>query len=271
MNTFPTDGLGDDTKLPRYYQVYLTIRDWIYNGNYGRGSQLPTETELCETFGVSRITVRKAVDLLSEDKLVNREQGRGTFVTGSATATPPPLTGDMDQLLKRLDAMAKRSELKEVAINAVGADEETAKDLQLPPGTPVQRVTLVRILRGKRVAHSATYIPAHLNVSIAPEELSSMSVISILDKKGIDVMCADQLIGATLADFHDASVLGCAAGTPLIRMRLVVFDANYKPVERHVATYLADFYQHRIHLVRQPGEVGGFKWTQEEKPEKAED
>jgi GntR family transcriptional regulator len=91
-----------------------------------------------------------------------------------------------------------------------------------------------------------------------------MSVFSILEKKGIDIMSADQLIGATLADLHEATALGCAVGTPLVRNRLIVFDASYRPVEKHVATYLADFYQHRIHLVRRPDDVGNFRWAHEE-------
>jgi GntR family transcriptional regulator len=268
MNKVPAETLSDGTRLPRYYQVYLTIRDWIFNGNYSRGAQLPTETELCDTFGVSRITVRKAVDLLAEDKLISREQGRGTFVTGANAAAPTPLTGDMDQLLKRLDAMATRSEVKEIKFDQIAADEETRTDLRLPPGAAVQRITLARNLRGRRVGYSATYIPADLNVHISPDELSSFSLISILEKKGIDILSADQLIAAALADLQDANMLGCAVGTPLLRLRLVVFDAAYRPVERHVATYLADFYQHRIHLVRRPSEIG-FRWAQEQRGEDA--
>ena len=264
MNKMPAESLGDGTKLPRYYQVYLTIRDWIYSGNYRRGAQLPTETELCETFGVSRITVRKAVDLLVDDKLISREQGRGTFVTGASSASPPPLTGDMDQLLKRLDAMAKRSELKELKFDAVVADEETCADLNLTAGAMVQRISMVRVLRGRRVGRTVAYIPADLNIEIKADELASMSLFSILEKKGIDILSADQLIGATLADLHDASALECAVGTPLVRNRLIVFDAAYRPVEKLVATYLADFYQHRIHLVRRPDDVGKFRWAQEE-------
>ncbi|MBL8643565.1 MAG: GntR family transcriptional regulator, partial [Rhodospirillaceae bacterium] len=183
MNKLPAETLGDGTKLPRYYQVYLTIRDWIYNGNYNRGAQLPTETELCETFGVSRITVRKAVDLLAEDKLISREQGRGTFVTGATSATPPPLTGDMDQLLKRLDAMAKRSELKEIKFETAVADDETRSDLNLPQGATVQKISLVRLLRGRRVGHTATYIPTDLNISIKEDDLATLSVFSILEAK----------------------------------------------------------------------------------------
>ncbi len=264
MNKLPTEALGDGTKLPRYYQVYLTVRDWIYNGNYSRGAQLPTETELCDTFGVSRITVRKAVDLLSDDKLILREQGRGTFVTGATNASPPPLTGDMDQLLKRLDAMTKRSEIKELKFETVAADDETRADLNLAMGAMVQRISMVRILRGRRMGCSVSYIPADLNIEIKPDELASLSMFSILEKKGIDILSADQLIGATLADLQDAHALECAVGTPLVRNRLVVFDASYRPVEKHMATYLADFYQHRIHLVRRPDDVGKFRWAQEE-------
>jgi GntR family transcriptional regulator len=266
MNKLPAETLGDGTKLPRYYQVYLTIRDWIYNGNYNRGAQLPTETELCETFGVSRITVRKAVDLLAEDKLISREQGRGTFVTGASSASPPPLTGDMDQLLKRLDAMTKRSEIKELKFDTITADEETRADLNLPQGATVQRTTLVRLLRGRRVGHTATYIPTDLNIEITESDIATLSMFSILETKGIDILSADQLIGATLADLNDANALGCAVGTPLVRSRLVIFDSGYRPVEKHVATYLADFYQHRIHLVRRPDSVGKFRWSQEDAP-----
>jgi GntR family transcriptional regulator len=261
MNKLPVEGLSDGTRLPRYYQVYLTIRDWVYNGNYRRGAQLPTETELCDTFGVSRITIRKAVDLLEEDKLISREQGRGTFVTGAGNASPPPLTGDMGQLLKRLDVMATKSELKDIKFETVTADEETRNDLALAAGATVLRISLVRILRGRLVGYSVCSIPTELHITIDKSELSRMSVFSILERKGISILSADQLIGASLADMHDATLLGCAVGTPLIRNRLVVFDAAHRPVEKHVATYLADFYQHRIRLVRKPDDVGRFRWS----------
>jgi GntR family transcriptional regulator len=132
----------------------------------------------------------------------------------------------------------------------------------------VQRITLARNLRGRRVGHSSTYIPSDLNVEISSDELTSFSLISLLEKKGIDILSADQLIGGALADLQDANILGCAVGTPLLRLRLVVFDASYRPVERHVATYLADFYQHRIHLVRRPSEIG-FRWAHEHKDDEA--
>lgn len=259
MTSHATDTVGESQKLPRYYQVYLTLRDWIHNGNYRSGTKLPTESELCETFGVSRITVRKAVDLLVTDKLVRREQGRGTFVTGNDAT--PPLTGDMGQLLKRLDALAQRSEVRDVAVSQLIADEDTRLDLNLEAGADVTCVSLVRVLQGKTIGRSRTYFPADLDVEIIADEINSFSMVSVLDRNGIEIISADQVIGATLADMQDATVLGCTVGTPLVRIRLIVFDKNYRPVERHDAVYLADFYQHRIHLVREPKELGGFKWS----------
>lgn len=259
MTPLTADSMTESQKLPRYYQVYLTLRDWIHNGNYRSETQLPTESELCETFGVSRITVRKAVDLLATDKLVRREQGRGTFVTGNDAT--PPLTGDMGQVLKRIDSLAQRSQAKNVSITQKPADAETRVDLHLEDGAEVTCVSLVRVLQGKKIGRSSTYFPTDLGVDVGTDEINALSLVSILEQKGIDILSADQLIGATLADMHDASVLGCTVGTPLVRIRLIVFDTNYRPVERHDAVYLADFYQHRIHLVREPGALGGFKWS----------
>jgi GntR family transcriptional regulator len=260
VETSPSDDfIGESRKLPRYYQVYLTLRDWIHNGNYRAGSQLPTESDLCETFGVSRITVRKAVDLLVSDKLIRREQGRGTFVTGNDAI--PPLTGDMGQVLKRLDSLAQRSQPVNIRITTEDADAETRTDLQLDAGAKVTCLSLVRVLQGKVIGRSRTYFPADLNVDLNQGDVESLSILSILENKGISVLSADQLIGATLADMQDATALGCAVGTPLVRLRLIVFDNTYRPVERHDAVYLADFYQHRIHLVREPSEVGGFRWS----------
>ena len=226
MTPLNAESIGESQKLPRYFQVYLTLRDWIHNGNYRSGVQLPTESELCGTFGVSRITVRKAVSLLAADRLVRREQGRGTFVTGNEAT--PLLTGDMDQMLKRVDSLSLRSEVKDVSITLETADADTCKDLRLDSGADVTCVSLVRVIDGKTIGRSSTCFPADLNVKVKPSEVASISLMSILEHKGIDIQSADQLIGATLADMHDAAVLGCAVGTPLVRIRLIVFDTKYR-------------------------------------------
>ena len=80
--------VDNSLRSPRYIQVYAAIRDWIYQGTYKPGQRLPTEGELCELFGVSRITTRKAVDMLVDEELVVRQPGRGTFVVEDLADAP---------------------------------------------------------------------------------------------------------------------------------------------------------------------------------------
>jgi GntR family transcriptional regulator len=238
-------------KLPGYQQVYLTLRDWIYAGSFPAGSQLPTETELCGTFGVSRVTVRKAIDLLAGDGLVSRQQGRGTFVTERASNAP--LTGEMEQLLKRLTALGGKTQISGVKSEIIAADDEMATDLGVERGEKVLCVSHLRHTRGEVTGSVRVYIPADLGLSFGRNDLKSGSMLVALEEKGIEIQAADQLIGATLATFDQAKILGVPVGTPLVRLRIVAFDSAYRPVLSMTALYRADYYQHHVHLVRKPG------------------
>lgn len=260
-STAAAAGPGEDSgrgglKLPGYQQVYLTLRDWIYAGSFPAGAQLPTETELCATFAVSRVTVRKAIDLLAGDGLVSRQQGRGTFVT--ERASDAPLTGEMEQLLKRLTALGGKTQLSNVKSEVIAADDEMATDLGLERGDKVQCVSHLRHTKGELTGSVRVYIPVDLGLSFSRNDLKSGSMLVALEEKGIEIQAADQLIGATLATFDQGKVLGVPVGTPLVRLRVVAFDAAYRPVLSMTALYRADYYQHHVHLVRKPGGKPGW-------------
>ncbi len=246
-------------KLPVYYQIYLTLRDWIYSGTLGLGSQLPTEAELCTTFSVSRITIRKAVELLAQDKLVSREQGRGTFVTQKAPDAP--FTSEMGQLLRRLETLSEKTTVTDVTVDEIQADDETCSDLQLTPGGHVIRLSHLRLAQGTPTGHVTTYVPSNLGLGFTPEEIESTSTLNLVERKGVELGSADQLISATLADLRDAKLLHVDIGAPLVHMRLVAKDLNFRPVHRMIASYRADYYQHHIHLVRQPNTKGEANWA----------
>jgi GntR family transcriptional regulator len=238
-------------KLPGYQQVYLTLRDWIHAGSFPAGAQLPTETELCATFLVSRVTVRKAIDLLAGDGLVSRQQGRGTFVT--ERASDAPLTGEMDQLLKRLTALGGKTQVSAVKSEVIAADDEMATDLGLERGDQVLCVSHLRHTRDELTGYVRVYIPVDLGLSFSRAHLKSGSMLVALEEKGIEIQAADQLIGATLATLDQSRRLGVPVGTPLVRLRIVAFDTGYRPVLSMTALYRADYYQHHVHLVRKPG------------------
>lgn len=235
-------------RSPRYVQVYSAIRDWIYQGTYKPGQRLPTESALGDLFQLSRITIRKAVDMLVDEELVTRQAGRGTFVVDDLADAP--VLGDMEQLLRKVQRLGRNTRVARAEVQELEADAETRKDLQLPPGARVQRASHVRLLEKEPIGYVVTYVPAALHVRFDLNELNESPMLTLLERKGVDIASGDQVITATLADARLAGLLGTAVGAPLLHIRLMVFDSRRRPVERLVAWYRADHYQHHVHLTR---------------------
>lgn len=240
--------MNDALRSPRYIQVYSAVRDWICQGNYKPGQRLPTEVELCALFAVSRITTRKAVDMLVDEELVNRQPGRGTFVVEDLADAP--VLGDMEQLLRKVERLGKNTRVARAEVQELEADAETRVDLRLPAGARVQRASHVRLLNQQPIGYVVTYIPASLEVRFDLKELNESPMLTLLERKGVDIASGDQVITATLADGRLAGLLGTTVGAPLVHIRLMVFDSRRRPVERLVAWYRADHYQHHVHLTR---------------------
>ena len=233
---------------PRYVFIYTVIRDWIYQGRFKPGAQLPTEDELCKLFSVSRITTRKALALLEQERLVRRHPGRGTFVTDDLADAP--IEGDMEQLLRKVRRLGTKTRIRDARVEVVTADAETAKDLRLAASATVQRASHVRLLDGVPIGYVETLIPTELSIKFDPRELNENPMLTLLERKGVDISSADQLIGAVSADAQLAQLLETEVGAPLVRIRLVVFDADQCPVERLIAYYRGDHYDHHIRLTR---------------------
>lgn len=247
-----TDMIDEKLRSPRYIQAYSTLRDWIYQGVYAPGAKLPPEGELCDTFGVSRITIRKAIDMLVDDRLVIRQQGLGTFVLKDLADAP--VTGDMQQLLRKVQRLDKNTQIVDIQLEEIVADAATAKDLGLAPGSPVQRARHLRLLDGQPIGYVEAFVPSDLGLSFSATELREHPLLILLERKGIAISAADQLIGAALADTRMAKMLGTTVGAPLVKIQLIVFDDEQRPVERMLAWYRADHYQHHVYLTRKPGE-----------------
>lgn len=248
MNRPARQALAHGVRSPRYIQMYTAIREWICQGTYRPGGRLPTEGELCELFGVSRITTRKAVDLLVDEALVTRQPGRGTFVVGDLADAP--VVGDMDQLLRKVERLGKNTRVARPEVQEIEADPETRRDLKLPAGARVQRASHVRLLNREPIGYVVTYVPSALDIRFDLRELNESPMLNLLERKGVDIASCDQVISATLADGRLAGLLNTPVGAPLVHIRLVVFDSRRRPVERLVAWYRADDYHHHVHLTR---------------------
>lgn len=235
-------------RSPMYVQVYTTLREWIYEGLYAPGAKLPAENEISAMFGVSRITTRQAIDLLVDERLVVRQQGRGTFVASDIASAP--VKGDMEQLMRKVKRLGSSTRVRDAAVEECVADEETCRDLELPIGSSVIVASHVRLLGELPIGFVLTYIPKDLSIRFDPRELNRHPMLTLLERKGISIAGADQFIGATLADVRLARFLETEVGAPLVSVRLIVVDTSHRRVERLLAYYRADQYTHHAWLSR---------------------
>ncbi|MFT4026348.1 MAG: GntR family transcriptional regulator [Novosphingobium sp.] len=246
--------VDENLHSPRYVQVYTALKAWINQGAYPPGGRLPSEPELCDIFGVSRITVRAAVEMLENQGCVERKQGRGTFVSTVPTETPS--RGDFSELVRRLRQLDQRSSLQDVHIRRIPADDATARDLHLPVGAEVLQASFVRVRDSQPIGYTTLTISGQLGIELTPDDLVIGPAPTLLQGKGFEILGAHQLISATLADTQLASVLKTTVGAPLVHVRLQLLDLASQPIELLSAYYRADSYVHHVFLAAAPARGG---------------
>ncbi len=247
-------------KTPLYHQIYLILKGQITDGVYSPDARLPSEQELTERFGVSRITAKRAMDELAAEGLVVRERARGTRVIYQPPSAPIP--SSVEGLLENLIAMGLETSVRLLEFEYLPASEVIAQALELPPGQEVQRAVRVRYLDEAPFSHLTTYVPAGLGRQFGAEELSSLSLLSLLERCGVQVDSAEQTISATLADSVIAQHLDVDVGSALMKITRVVRDQTGAPVEFITALYRPDRYQYRMALSRVQGKDQN-RWTPE--------
>ena len=239
---------------PRYYQVYVSLRAWVRDGTYRPGQQIPTEPALCRMFGVSRITVRKAIDELVREGWLVRHQGRGTFVELSAARGPASV--DLNEALSQVADLAAVTKVRGLRVAEIDPDEETRAALGIAAGEKVQRASHVRLLRGVPLGLITTFAPLDVAERVKQHDGAGQPMFELLERSGIRVGEAEQWIAATLANVEAARALGVEVGAPLLKLTRVVFDTASRPVERVVALYRADAYHYRMRLARPSRRAG---------------
>ncbi|MCW5572832.1 MAG: GntR family transcriptional regulator [Steroidobacteraceae bacterium] len=248
----PRDELGSaiaaGLRSPKYAQLYNSLRAWILEGRYPPGSQLPTEQSLATRLGVSRNTARQAIQMLVNERLVSRQAGRGTFVLQDVDAAP--VRSDLDQLMRKVRRLSAGSRQRYARVEEIAADEVTRRDLLLEPGARVLRASHVRVADNVPVGYVETTVPLDVARAIDGNELNRSPMFTLLNRKGMNIVGADQFIGATLADIKLAALLETEVGAPIVSVRLLVVDDRNRRVERVQQWYRADRYTHHAYLGR---------------------
>ncbi|MCB8819396.1 GntR family transcriptional regulator [Microvirga rosea] len=244
-------------------RIYLLLRERILNGELEAGSRLPGELSIAAEYGISRVTVRRALDTLANDGLIDRRPGSGTFVREGNSVRP--IVADLSNVLSHLVEMGRRTGVRLLSFAYVNPPESVAVSLGLAPGERTQRSIRVRLIDGAPFSYLITHVPERIGVTYSETDLASMPLLGLLERSGIVVEEASQSIGATLAGPDVAEALGLEIGSPLLSLTRVVWDPSGQGVEHLHALYRPDRYSFHMDLIR-TGAAGARRWNPVVKP-----
>jgi GntR family transcriptional regulator len=209
------------------------------------GSTVPTERELCQRFGVSRGTVRQALDRLEAEQRVLRHQGKGTFVARPKIDQMLELTGHTEFI--RAQGMAPASRL--IGVTRAPAEADVAGMIGLAEGDEVFQIERVRLADEEPLALELLYLDARRFDGIATVLGESQSLYQLLRAEyGVELAWAEETIEAVVAPEREAGLLGIAAGTPVLLLCRQSFDSSGLPVEFVRSVYRADRFRFRTRL-----------------------
>jgi GntR family transcriptional regulator len=237
--------------LPKYHQIYLVLREQLGEGRFADG--LPGEVALAGQFGVARITVRKALEQLVAEGLIERARGRATVPRAPARPRAGGERVQLTGLLENIVSMGLRTKVRVISCDVIRATEPVAQALQIEPASPVQKAVRVRSTKEGPLSLITTHVPAPLARGFGKRELAKKPILILLEESGVRIGRAVQTISARLADAAVAAELKVSVGSALLAVTRLIHDDADRPVQWLHGLYRPDRYQYEMQLSR----VGG--------------
>lgn len=236
-----------DGPIPLYYQLKELLKKHIQANDYNSGDQLPSERELEERYGVSRMTARRALVELENEGFVKRKRGKGTFVTDAkyrhylVRLTSFTEESKSQNLRPGAQVLAKKTVYNDVAYQKM--------NLQPEPLIYFQRI---RTINDEPVAFENTYLRAEYCPGLEQVDLNNASLYSYLTKScKISLGKAIQTIEARKAEAEDARILQIDPGEPVFYLeRITHLKDSDLPIEYVEAVYRSDKYKFMVEMQR---------------------
>ncbi len=230
--------------VPLYFQVAQHLEHAISSGQIPPGTLFDNEILLAERFGLSRPTMRRAMQHLVDKGLIVRRRGIGTRVVQPKVRRPLELTSLFDDL-----AGAGQSPTTELlSFETIEADAVTAEKLGMTEHSTVVRIERLRRANDLPIARMTNYLPERI-VSFGPGDLEQRGLYELLRSHGLQLHSAVQTVGARTASAPEARQLGEPRGAAVLTMQRVSFDDHGAAVEWGDHVYVASRYSFEINLL----------------------
>jgi GntR family transcriptional regulator len=229
--------------MPLYEQLKHRLRSEIARGVYRPGDRLPSEPELINRYGISRITVRQALGDLEAEGLVVRRHGKGTYVAEQPAKDSPVRLVDF---MQDMTLAGLTPTLRVLRLAREGASRDLAEALHLAPGSEVVRVDRLRLANEQPIAVDSTWLPLRYGALLVDGELTKKPIYRLLETTyGVLITTSAFHLTAAAATAEQAHLLTVPGGSPLLLIQRISSTEHDEPV------YLQDRYYRpdRVHYV----------------------
>ena len=229
MNPVLMSKLSLETDIPLYYQLVNIIKRNITAGTLKPGDVLPSESEMCKSFDISRSTVRQAVSMLEDEGLVVRKQGRGTYV---AQPKLHRMTQQLYSFTNEISSLGQRPSSRLVEYEVMEPTPDIVKMLELSdPTTPVYKFSRIRYMDDEALILETSFYPQYLYPELTRPMVEQNSFYALLVQRGIVPTEAVDSYEAVVLNRREAEILGCRPGSSAFAVQRVTRMSDGKPCE----------------------------------------
>ncbi len=248
--------INRDSAEPLYLQIRNSLLQAIHDGLLPSHQRVPSERELSEMTGVSRMTVRQALQSLINEGVLYTVPGKGTFVSCGPK---------IEQNLQRLSGFTKEVRAQGftpgshvLSVKRIPANEVVARALDIPAGRPVIRITRQRLVDDMPVALESAHLDATRFPGLEEIDFESSSLYDVLQEHyGVTLVRAKQMIEAQEVSEDIAPLLGLSPYKPVLAMERVTYDGENTPIEYVRSFYRADRFRLKVELYVDRARPGG--------------
>lgn len=227
-----------ETGRPLYIQVKENLAKLIISGEWPPGIRLASERELTDQLGVSRVTVRNAIQALEEDGLVYRVHGKGTFVA------KPKMEMNAHDLISFTSSMLRRGNQPSAQVlefSRISASRKVAKALEVELGHQVYRVRRLRRANNLPLVIELSFFPRDLCSRLEEVDLAAVSIYHVLyEEMGIQCRKVHQSLEAVAATEEEAQILEVETGFPLMLVERLCYNTDGRVIEFAKDLYRGD-------------------------------
>lgn len=228
QNTTPDqDRIDRDSYEPAYSQLANILRRQIAEGAYRPGDQLPSEAQLCRRYGISPMTVRRSIKMLSDQGVVNTAQGRGTFVKPLELGTANFDLGELQDLFIN----DKSTDVKLLDARIVSADQRTARKLELHKDDPAIYIRRLFTRENIPIFYHRAYLKYDPTRPIVEAEMDVTSLQGLFTSANFGMLKRGQLtIEATMMNEEEANILQVQLPAAAFYLEHLFYDFDNRPI-----------------------------------------